>query len=106
MQQNDSDCHRLAQHAMVLGSGNYVQPDTSLPTQPTKSPGKFVQSGSTQEPEPIGLAPRASVTKEHGFSEALPARIEAILYKVVPVSSGGLQVTTFKSHSRFLVAFF
>ena len=108
MQQNDSDCHRLAQHAMVLGSGDNVQSDTSLPTQPTKSPGQFVQSGSTQEPdqpEPISLASRASVIKEQGFSEALTARIEAIFYKVVPVSSGGLQVTTFKSHSRFLVAF-
>ena len=94
VQQDDSECHRLAQHAMVLGSGDNVQPDTSLPTQPTKSPGQFVQSGSTQEPdqpEPTGLALRASVTTEHGFSEALAARIETIFYKVVPVSSGDSQ---------------
>ena len=50
---------------------------TGLPLQQNNS---VVQPGPSQEPvesEPTCLAPRASVIKEQGFSEAVAARIEA-----------------------------
>ena len=34
VQQSDIDCTRVAQHALVLGSGSYVQSDPSVPAQP------------------------------------------------------------------------
>ena len=34
MQQNNSDCTGLAQHALVLGPSGHVQPDPTVPTQP------------------------------------------------------------------------
>ena len=80
MQQNDSDCPRLAKHAMVLGSSDNVEPDPPLPTQPIQPRNSAVQSDSTQEsdqPEPACMASRASCIKEQGFSEAVAARIEA-----------------------------
>ena len=71
LQQNNPDCPRVAQHALVLGPGSNVKPD------PTVS---AIQPGPSQEPvksEPTCLAPRASAIKEQGFSEAVAARIEA-----------------------------
>ena len=80
LQQNDSDCSRVAQHALVLGSGDHVEPDSSLPAQPAQPSDSTIQSDLTQEfdqSEPPCLAPRASRIKEQGFSEAVAARIEA-----------------------------
>ena len=80
LQQNHSDCSRVAQHALVLGSSGNVQPDSTVPAQHTKLIVSTIQPGSTQEPvksESICLAPRASAIKEQGFSEAVAARIEA-----------------------------
>ena len=80
MQENHSHCSGLAQHALVLGPGSHVQSDTSksaFPAQPTDT---TIQSGSTQKPvtsQPPCVAPRATVIKEQGFSEAVTARIEA-----------------------------
>ena len=80
MLQNNSDCPRVAQHALVLGSSGNVQPNPTVPAQHTKLGVSALQSGPSQEPlesEPTCLAPRASAIKEQGFSEAVAARIEA-----------------------------
>ena len=34
LQENRSDCSRVAQHALVLGSSDHVKPDPSAPAQP------------------------------------------------------------------------
>ena len=80
LQQNNSDCPRVAQHVLVLGSSGNVKPDTSVSAQYSKpSISTFQQSPSQEsvEPEPTCLAPRTSAIKEQGFSEAVAARIEA-----------------------------
>ena len=80
LQQNHSDCSRVAQHALVLGSSGNVQPDSTVPAQHSKLIVSTIQPGSTQEPvksESTRLAPRASAIKEQGFSEAVAAQIEA-----------------------------
>ena len=79
-QQNHSDCTRVAQHALVLGSSGNVQSDPSVSAQPAQSGVSTIQSDPAQEPvkpEPTCLAPRATAIKEQGFSEAVAARIEA-----------------------------
>ena len=80
LQQNNSDCSRVAQHALVLGSGSNVKPDPTVSAQHTQPSVSTIQPGPSQEPvesEPTRLAPRASAIKEQGFSEAVAARIEA-----------------------------
>ena len=80
LQQNNSDCPRVAQHAQVLGSSGNVQSDPTVSAQHTKLSVSAIQPGPLQEPvksEPTCLAPRASAIKEQGFSEAVAARIEA-----------------------------
>ena len=80
LQQDYSDCPRVAQHALVLGSSGNVQSDPTLPAQHTQLSVSAFQPGPSQEPvksEPTCLAPRASAIKEQGFSEAVAARIEA-----------------------------
>ena len=80
VQQDYSDCPRVAQHALVLGSSGNVQSDPTVPAQHTQLSVSAFQPGPSQEPvksEPTCLAPRASAIKEQGFSEAVAARIEA-----------------------------
>ena len=80
MQQNLTDCTRMAQHALVLGSSGNVQPDPTVSAQHTTLSVSAIQPGPSQEPvesEPACLASRASAIKEQGFSEAVAARIEA-----------------------------
>ena len=80
LQQDYSDCPRVAQHALVLGSSGNVQSDPTVPAQHTQLSVSAFQPGPSQEPvksEPTCLAPRASEIKEQGFSEAVVARIEA-----------------------------
>ena len=80
LQQNNSDCSRVAQHALVLGPGSNVKPDSTVSAQYTQPSVSAIQPGPSQEPvksEPACLAPRASAIKEQGFSEAVAARIEA-----------------------------
>ena len=80
LQQNNPDCPRVAQHALVLGPGSNVKPDPTVSAQHTQPSGSAIQPGPSQEPvesEPTCLAPRASAIKEQGFSEAVAARIEA-----------------------------
>ena len=102
MQQDHSDCSRVAQHALVLGPGGYVKPDPIVLAQSAKSVYSTVEPDPSQEsvePDSSCLAPRASALKAQGFSEAVAAQIEApqrgstrlvykakwtIFYKVVP----------------------
>ena len=80
MQQDHSDCPRVAQHVLVLGSSGNVQSDPSVSSQPAQSGISTIQPDLAQElvkPEPTCLAPRATEIKEQGFSEAVAARIEA-----------------------------
>ena len=80
LQQNNSDCSRVAQHALVLGPGGNVKPDPTVSAQHTKPSVSTIQPGPSQEPvesESACLAPRASAIKQQGFSEAVAARIEA-----------------------------
>ena len=80
LQQNNSDCSRVAQHALVLGPGGNVKPDPTVSALHTKPSVSALQPGPSQEPvesEPTCLAARASAIKEQGFSEAVAARIEA-----------------------------
>ena len=80
LQQNNSDCPRVAQHALVLGSSGNVQSNPTVSAQHTKLSVSAIQPGPSQEPvksEPTCLAARASAIKEQGFSEAVAARIEA-----------------------------
>ena len=74
LQQNNSDCTRVAQHALVLGPGSNIKPDPTVSAQHTQPSVSAIQPGPSQEPvesEPTCLAPRASAIKEEGFSEAL-----------------------------------
>ena len=80
LQQNNSDCTGVAQHALVLGPGSNVKPDPIVSAQHTQLSVSAIQPGPSQEPvesEPTCLAPRAATIKEQGFSEAVAARIEA-----------------------------
>ena len=75
--ENHSDCSRVAQHTLVLGSSDHVKSDPFVSAQPAHS---TIQSDSTQEsvkPKSAFLAHRASAIKEQGFSEAVAAQIEA-----------------------------
>ena len=76
MQQDHSDCTRVVQHALVLGSCGNVQSDPPVSAQPAQSGVSTIQSDPAQEPvkpEPTCLAPRATAIKEQGFSEAVAA---------------------------------
>ena len=78
MQQNNTDCTGVAQHALVLGLSGHAQSDPSVPAQSGDS---AFQPAPAQEPvehEPTCLAPRATAIKEQGFSEAVATRIEAL----------------------------
>ena len=73
MQENHSDCSGVAQHALVLGSSEHVQPNPTESAQPAHT---TIQSDSTQEsvkPTSTCVAPRFSAIKEQGFSEAVAA---------------------------------
>ena len=80
LQQNNSGCPRVTQHALVLGSSGNVKSDPTVSAQHTQLSVSAIQPGPSQEPvksEPTCLAPRALAIKEQGFSEAVAARIEA-----------------------------
>ena len=77
MQENNSDCSGVAQHALVLGPSDHVQPG---PPQPAQSVNTTLQSDPSQKsdkPKSPCMAPRATSIKEQGFSEAVATRIEA-----------------------------
>ena len=77
MQENHSDCSRVAQHTLVLGSSDHVQPDPTMPAQPVQS---AIQSDSSQKSvktKSACIAPIVPEITEQGFFEAVAARIEA-----------------------------
>ena len=62
MQENQSDCSKVAQHALALGSSGHVEPDPIVPAQPAQSVNSAIQSDPSQEsvkPESSCQAPRA-----------------------------------------------
>ena len=77
------NCSRVAQHALVLGSGlfwEHVCSDSSLPSTSGEPADPTVQSVSTQRSpraQPPRLAPRASSIQAQGFSDEVATRIEA-----------------------------
>ena len=80
VQETHSNCPGVAQHALVLGLGDHVQPGPSQPAQPAQSADTAIQSDPSQKSDKSKspcLAPRATKIKEQGFSEAVAARIEA-----------------------------
>ena len=80
LQQDNPDCPRVAQHALVLGSSGNVQSDPTMSAQHTQLGVPAIQPVSSQEPVKSGSscwAPRASAIKEQGFAEAVAARIKA-----------------------------
>ena len=80
MQEIHSNCPGVAQHALVLGPGEHVQPGPAQPAQPAQSANTALQSDPSQKSGKAKspcLAPRATQIKEQGFSEAVAARIEA-----------------------------
>ena len=89
MQQDHSDCTMVAQHALVLGSSGNVQSDPLVSAQPAQSGVSTFQPDPAQEPfkpEPTCLARRATAIKEHGFSEAVAARVTGPCVQSEPFS--------------------
>ena len=79
MQETHPGCSGVAQHALVLGSGDHVQSNPTEPTNSTKPSDTAIQSDSPQKsdkPQPSCMAPRATTIKAQGFSEAVATRIE------------------------------
>ena len=77
VQEAHCDCSRVAKHALVLGSSDHVQSNS---TESAQSADTALQSDASQEsdqPKSPCMAPRALAIKEQGFSEAVTARIEA-----------------------------
>ena len=67
VQQNDTDCTRVAKHALVLGSGSHVQSDSPVSAQPAQSGNSTIQPDPTQKSvksQPPCLGPRATAIKE------------------------------------------
>ena len=80
LSQDDSDCPRLANHALVLGPGGPVGSDTLQPPSGEGPSDSAFQRASSQEPSESHsacLAPRSSTIRKHCLSEEVAARIEA-----------------------------
>ena len=80
LSQNDSNCSRVAQHALVLGPGQSIGSDSLQASTAGESGDTALQRAPSQEPqqsESTCLAPRASVIQEQGFSDEVAARNEA-----------------------------
>ena len=72
----DSLCPRVAQHALVLGSGQHFCAGTFLPATSREPVDPAIQLVSIQR-SPTCLAPRASSIQAQGFSDEVATRIEA-----------------------------
>ena len=77
LQENHSDCSRVAQHALLLGSSVHVQSDPTEPAQPVDTAVQSDPSQKSDKSKSPCMPPRATAIKEQGFSEAVAARIEA-----------------------------
>ena len=78
--QSHSHCTRVAQHVMVLGSGQHVSTDSPKSAESREPVDSTLQSVSSQGPsqsEPACMAPRAFAIQQAGFSEEVVTRIEA-----------------------------
>ena len=74
------NCSRLAQHALVLGSGQSFSADSLPAPTPQGSSDSAPQWPSAQEPSQLKstcVAPRASCIQKQGFADEVAARIEA-----------------------------
>ena len=70
--QSHSHCSRVAQHAMVLGSGQHVSTDSPKSAESREPLDSTLQSVSSQGPsqsESTCMAPRALAIQQAGFSE-------------------------------------
>ena len=80
LSQDDSDCPRLAKHALVLGPGGPIRSDPLQPSSDKGPSDSAFQRASSPEPsesQSSCLAPRSSAIRKHGFSEEVATRIEA-----------------------------
>ena len=80
VQETNSNCPGVAQHALVLGLSDHVQSGPYQPAQPAQPAHTALQSDPSQKSDKSKspcLAPRATTIKEQGFFEAVAARIEA-----------------------------
>ena len=110
-QENHSDCSRMAQHALILGSSGHVQPDPSESAQPAKPANTALQSDPSQksdksksswllEPQNQGAGLLwGSGSTNWGSSErtnqiSFWGKVDHF-YKVVHQQSGGLQGTPY-----------
>ena len=78
--QSHSHCTGVAQHAMVLGSGQHVSTDSPKSAESREPIDSTLQSVSSQGPsqsESACMAPRAFAIQQAGFSEEVATRIEA-----------------------------
>ena len=77
VQQNYSDCSRVAHHALVLGPSDHVRSNSTVPAQSANPAIQSLPSQDSTKPKSQCLAPGASVINELGLSEVVAARIEA-----------------------------
>ena len=74
MQENQSDCSRVAQHALVPGPSGHVKSNSTVTAQPANTAFQSVSSQESVKPISKCLAPRALAVKKQGFfSVALAA---------------------------------
>ena len=81
MQKNHSDCSGVAQHALLLGSSDHVQPNPTEPAHSAQPVNTALQSDPSQKSDKSKspyMAPRASAIKEQGFSEAVAAKLRLL----------------------------
>ena len=70
----------MAKHDLVLGPGGDVQPDSPTIASNARPSNSALQSDHSQKsvkPESPCMAPRATLIRKQGFSQAVAARIEA-----------------------------
>ena len=99
VQQIHSDCTRVAQHALVLGSGDHVLSDPTLPAQQTRLTDSTIQPDLPQESgesELTCLAPIATALRQ--WQDELRLLKEDLPDLPMPQYSGGLQGTSYKVH--------
>ena len=72
VQENHSDCPRMSQHALVLGSHGHFEPNLFVPAQPADSTIQSDPSHESVKPGSPCLAPRVSVIKEHPHPALFP----------------------------------
>ena len=80
MQKDHFDRPGVAEHVLVLGSGNHVHSNPSESTLSAKPPVTAIQSDpspKSDKPESPCMASRAKAIKKQGFSKAVAERIEA-----------------------------